>query len=134
MPLGRCCLLRSCWAALRFGAGDLCDGAARTWSWRASALPVADRGCVCVFLVAHVFAPRDDAALLVGLLHRDMRHEPLRRSAVPVILARLEEDAIAGPDHFDRPGFALAETDAFRHPDRLAVRVRVPRSTRTGRE
>ena len=51
--------------------------------------------------------------------------------AVPVLLARLEEDAVAGPDQLDRAAAALAEADALGDPDRLAVRVRVPGGART---
>ena len=57
-----------------------------------------------------------------------------RRGAVPVLLARLEEDAVAGADDLDRAARALAEADALGDPDRLAVRVGVPRSSRARRE
>src|SRR5829696_1335389 len=67
------------------------------------------------------------AARLVVLLHGDVDHEAVRRGAVPVVLARLEEDAIAGPDDLDLPALALAEADAFDDEDRLSVRVGVPR-------
>ena len=33
--------------------------------------------------------------------------------AVPVLLAGLEEDAVAGPDHLDRPAAPLREADAL---------------------
>jgi hypothetical protein len=49
-----------------------------------------------------------------------------------VFLARLEEDAVAGADHLDRPAAPLAEADAFEDVDRLAVRMRVPRARATG--
>ena len=49
---------------------------------------------------------------------------------MPVVLMRLEEDAVAGPDHLDGPALALAQADAFGDEDRLAVRVRVPRRAR----
>src|SRR3954469_14377051 len=45
---------------------------------------------------------------------------------MPVVLAGLEEDTVAGTDHLDRAALALAEADAFGHPDRLAERVRMP--------
>jgi hypothetical protein len=51
-----------------------------------------------------------------------------------VVLARLEEDAVAGPDHLDRAARALAEADTLGDPDRLAMRVRVPGGARAGRE
>ena len=72
--------------------------------------------------------------MLVGLLHGDVRHEPRRGGAVPVVLARLEEDPVAGADGLDRPAFALAEADALGDPDRLTVRVRVPGGAGAGSE
>src|SRR3954454_5473921 len=75
-------------------------------------------------------APRDGAAGLVCQLHRDVRHQPRRRRTVPVVLARLEEDAVTGTDDLDRAALALAEADAFGDPDRLAERVRMPGGAR----
>ena len=49
------------------------------------------------------------------------------RGAVPVVLAGLEEDAVAGSDQLDAAALALAEPDTLGDPDRLAERVRVPR-------
>ena len=72
--------------------------------------------------------------VLVVLLHGDVGHEPVRRGAVPVVLAGLEEDAVAGADDLDRAALALAEADALGDEDRLAVRVRVPGGSRAGRE
>jgi hypothetical protein len=40
-----------------------------------------------------------------------------------VVLARLEEDSVAGADDLDRSAAPLAEPDALRDPDGLAVRV-----------
>ena len=54
--------------------------------------------------------------------------------AVPVILARLEEHAVAWSDGLDRAALALAEADTFGDEDRLAVRVGVPGGARAGRE
>ena len=45
-----------------------------------------------------MLAPGDRAAGLVVLLHGDVDHEAVRRGAVPVVLAGLEEDAVAGAD------------------------------------
>src|SRR3954471_1385203 len=53
---------------------------------------------------------------------------------MPMVLARLEEDTVAGADDFDRASLALAEADALGDPDRLAERVRVPCGARTGGE
>src|SRR3954452_1955139 len=87
-----------------------------------------------VLVVADVLAPRDRAARVIVLLHGDVRHEPVPGGAVPVILARLEEDAVAGADLFDRAALALAAADALGDEDRLAVRVGVPGGARAGRE
>ena len=54
--------------------------------------------------------------------------------AVPVILAGLEEHAVAGTDHFDRAAAVLREADAFDHVDRLPVRMGVPGGTCARRE
>src|SRR3954453_7076906 len=75
-------------------------------------------------------APVDGASALVSESDCDVRHEARRRGAVPVVLAGLEEDAVAGSDDLDRAAFALAEADAFGDPDRLAERVRVPGGAR----
>src|SRR3954454_2097114 len=87
-----------------------------------------------VLLVRDVLAPADRAAGLVVLLHRDVRHEAVGRGAVPVVLARLEEDPVAGPDDLDWASLALAEADALGDEDRLSVGMCVPRGPRTGRE
>ena len=81
-----------------------------------------------------MLAPCDDLAGVVCLLHRDVGHESGGCGAVPVVLARLEEDAVSGADDLDRTALALAETDALGDPDRLPVRVRVPGSARARRE
>src|SRR4051812_28203590 len=63
-----------------------------------------------------------------------MGHEAVRGGAVPVVLAWLEEDAVAGADDLDGAALALAEADALGDEDRLAVRVGVPGGARGGRE
>src|SRR5262249_993036 len=92
---------------------------------------VGSRG---VLVVTDVLAPGDGGALLVGLVHRNVCHEPRRCRAVPVVLARFEEDAVARADDLDRAATPLAEAYAFEYPDRLAVRMRVPSRARAGRE
>src|SRR3954464_10549770 len=92
------------------------------------------RCCALVLLVSDVLTPGDRAAALVVLLHGDVDHEAVRGGAVPVVLARLEEDTVAGADLLDRAALALAEADALGDEDRLAVRVRVPGGARAGRE
>ena len=66
-----------------------------------------------VLLVADVVAPGRGVARSSTSTHRDVGHEAGRRRAVPVLLARLEEDAVAGADHLDRPAAPLAEADAL---------------------
>src|SRR5437660_122352 len=71
---------------------------------------------------------------VVDLEHRDVGHEAVGCSAVPVLFAGLEEDAVAGTDHLDRSAAALSATDALDDVDRLAVRVGVPCGARAGGE
>ena len=59
-----------------------------------------------------VLAPRDGAAL-VDFLHRYAGYEAVRGGAVPVVLAGLEEHAIARANHVDRSAAALHESDAL---------------------
>ena len=81
-----------------------------------------------------MLAPDDGAARVVGLLHGDVDHEAVGGGAVPVVLAGLEEHAIAGADGLDRPTLALARADALGDEDRLAERVGVPGRAGAGRE
>src|SRR4051812_2751810 len=74
--------------------------------------------------IGDVLAPADRAAGLVVLLHGDVGHETVRSGAVPVILAWLEEHAVAGTDDLDRAALALTQADALGDEDRLAGRVR----------
>src|SRR3954465_14186091 len=89
---------------------------------------------VAVLLVGDVPPPRHRAAGLVVLLHGDVHHEPVGRRAVPVVLARLENDAVAGPDLGDGAALALAAPDALGDENRLAVRMGVPCGARAGGE
>src|SRR3954467_1128605 len=91
-------------------------------------------GARVVFVVADVAAPDDGAAGVVVLLHGDVDHEAVGRRAVPVVLAGLEEDAVAGPDDLDRAAFALTEAGTLGDIDGLAVRMGVPRRPRSRRE
>src|SRR5689334_2929487 len=70
-----------------------------------------------VLLLGDVTAPRHRIAGFVGLVHRDMDHESIRRGAVPVVLAGLEEDAVSGMDELDRSAVTLAQPDAFEDED-----------------
>ena len=79
-------------------------------------------------------SPQVALAFVVDLQHREVRHEAVGGGAVPVLLAGLEEDAVARADDLDRPAAALAEADAFGDVDGLAVGVRVPGCSRARRE
>src|SRR5215213_1507084 len=83
-------------------------------------------GLLAVLLVSNVHAPGHGAARVVRLLHRDVDHEPVRSGAVPMILAGVKEDAVAGADLFDGGATALAAADALGDVDRLAEWVGVP--------
>src|SRR5437763_1321195 len=87
--------------------------------------------CRGVFLVCDLLAPNDGAARVVHFLHGDVGHEAVGRSAVPVVLARLEVDAVAGTNDLDLSGAALASTDALGHIDRLPEGMGVPCGPRT---
>src|SRR5215207_4347109 len=97
----------------RGGASSLVEG------WRGT-----------VLLVADVLAPRRGVAFVVDLHHRYVGHEAVRGGAVPVVLAGLEEHAVAGADRLDRPAAALREAEALGDVDGLAVGVSVPRGPR----
>ena len=51
---------------------------------------------------------------------------------MPVLLAGLEEHAVAGADDLDRPAAPLGKAESLEDVDRLAVGVRVPRRACTG--
>ena len=51
-----------------------------------------------------------------------------------MVLAGLEEDAVARTDDLDWPAFPLTESNALRDPDRLTVRVHMPSGAGAGRE
>ena len=81
-----------------------------------------------------MFSPRHGAALIIDLLHRKVGHEAVGCCPVPVILVRLEEHAVTRADDLDLSSAPLAEADALRYVDGLAVGVGVPRSARARRE
>lgn len=68
-----------------------------------------------------MLAPGDWTAGFVVLLYGDVDHEAFVGGTVPVVLAGLKEDAVAGADRFDRAAFALAESGALGDEARLAV-------------
>src|SRR5436190_953396 len=84
------------------------------------------RRCDAVLLVRDVLAPGHGTARVVRLLDGDVGHEVVRGRAVPVVLARLEEDAVAGADNLDLAATALTEPDAIGDVDVLAERMLMP--------
>jgi hypothetical protein len=56
-------------------------------------------------------------------LQRDVDHKAVRCGAMPVVLAGLEEHAVAGAYFFDRSSLALAAPYALSHEDSLAQGV-----------
>src|ERR687888_2669173 len=88
-------------------------------------LDLVDRWRRRVLLVGDVVAPSRALAFVVDLEHRKMSHKAHGCCTVPVVLAWLEEDAVAGADHLDRTAAPLREADALGDPDRLPVRMRV---------
>ena len=68
--------------------------------------PGRPRGAVLA--IGHVLAPGHRVARVVRLLDRDVGHEAVGRGAVPMVLAGLEEDAVAGADLLDRAALAPA--------------------------
>ena len=83
--------------------------------------PQAASGISHAFIAAAILA-----SVLIGLLHCDVGHDAGWGGAVPVVLAGLEEDAVAGADLLDRCALTLAAADALCDVDRLAERVGVP--------
>jgi len=81
-----------------------------------------------------VLEPGGGVPLGVDIEHGEVGHESGRRRPVPVLLARLEEHAVAGTDHLGLTAAPLGEADALEDVDRLPVRVRVPGRARAGRE
>src|SRR4051794_12572697 len=106
-------------------------------------VPSADRGrhardggyfrragrSAAVLLVGHLFHPVDRLTVL-HLSDGDVRHRAIGRGAVPVFLAGLEPDDVAGADLLDRSTFSLYAAEAGGDEQRLTQRVRVPRGAR----
>lgn len=90
---------------------------------------------VCaVVLVADVLTPGRAVAVGIDLHKRQVRQKSRRAGAMPVILVRFEEDAIAGMDLLNRGAASSDSTDALRHVDRLTVGMPVQRGPCAGRE
>ena len=66
-------------------------------------------GVLPVLLIDDVHAPVRAVARLVDLEHREVGHEAVGRSTVPVLLAGLEENAVARANRLDWPAAPLVE-------------------------
>jgi hypothetical protein len=97
---------------------------------RGGASSPVDERCGAILLVGDVLTPGDRTSLVVDFLHRYVGHEASWGGTVPVVLAGLEEHAVAREDHLDRPAAALAEADALGDVDYLPEGVGVPRGPR----
>src|SRR5438270_106815 len=78
--------------------------------------------------------PRRAVAVLIDHDEREVAHEASGRGAMPVILAGLEEDAVARSHDLDLTATPLHQADTLGDVDGLAVRMRVPRRARAGCE
>ena len=81
-----------------------------------------------------MFEPGDDFAALVGFLHGQVGHEPVRGGAVPVLLAGFDVNDVARADLSDTAGAGGDESDAVGDVQRLAFGVVVPGGARAGGE
>src|SRR5438067_7880172 len=84
--------------------------------------------------IANVLTPIGARAALVDLPHRDVRHEAVRRCAVPVPFAGRRVNHIAWTDLDDFTATGLHQAAALRHVQRLAARMSVPGGASTRRE
>jgi hypothetical protein len=105
-------------------------GVARITRHGDAALP----GRLAIFLVGDMRAPHGRFAGFVEDLNGDVRHEAIRSRSVPVLLARLEKDAVAGMNRFDWAAPSPAASDALGHENRLPDGMRVPGGAGAGRE
>jgi hypothetical protein len=87
-----------------------------------------------VLLVGDVIEPGHDLTVLVGLLDRDVRHEACGGRAVPVLLARLDVDDVAGADLLRLAAAAGDVPHAVGDVERLSLGVVVPCGAGAGGE
>src|ERR1700759_235766 len=87
-----------------------------------------------ILLVGDVAAPGGVAARGVGLLVGDLGGKVPGGGTVPVVLARLDVDAVARAPLLDRPSLPLDQAGSFGDEDRLAGRVGMPRRAGSRRE
>jgi len=64
------------------------------------------------------------------VLHGHVGLEAVTRGVVPVVLARLEEDAVVRPDPLNGPALTVAAPDTLASRRSWPMRVRVPGGTR----
>src|SRR5215212_3152187 len=78
-----------------------------------------------IFLVRDVVEPGDNLAVLIGLLHGDVRHVALGCGAVPVLFTRLDVDDVTGADLL-HPAACGHEANTVGDVERLTLGVVVP--------
>src|SRR5690349_2303252 len=79
-----------------------------------------------VLIVRYMLKPGHGLTLIIASLHRDVRHEAVRRCAQPVFFVWLCVDHLAGADLDGRTAATGHESDAISHVHRLALGVGVP--------
>src|SRR3954454_19067678 len=94
----------------------------------------AASGSGAVLVVGDVVEPGHDLTVLVGLLDGDVRHEPVGRGAVPVLLAGLDVDDVAGMDLLHVTTAAGDVADAVGDVQGLPAGVGVPGGPGSGGE
>src|SRR5208282_34899 len=86
-----------------------------------------------VLLVADLFHPVDGLSVEC-LSDGDVRHGSCCRCAMPMLLAGREPDHVPRPDLLNWPARSLYPAASRSDDERLAERMRVPRSASTGLE
>src|SRR3954447_1780528 len=76
-----------------------------------------------VLVVRHVVEPRHDVAVVISFLDGHVRHEAFSRRAVPVLLAGLDVDDVAGADLLHPAGAGGDASDPVGHVERLTLGV-----------
>jgi hypothetical protein len=84
----------------------------------------ADR--LAIVAICDVLAPGCAVPLIIDLKHGKVSHEAVGGGAVTVLLAWIEEDAVAWVDDLYWAASPLASANALGNVDRLAIGVGVP--------
>ena len=95
--------------------------------WRREQVLLQGRG---ILRIRHMLQPRDVNPMLVGLLHRQMHHRVPGIGAVPMNVARFDQDRISGTNLLHRLALQLDTAQTCEDMERLTHRMRVPSRTR----